>query len=205
MPCGARRRCPGRRGNDQMADVARHDGKRIRRSALRAQNRIICACSGPCLTRRPNAPIRRSAPDELAPVRQARPGTRQVPERYTATGAQPGADTSLAIISVPAPGRHWPRPADRLHSARVPRAKPLCPWHQWAESCTLAQPRTPPSHARLRPWLVRGRGFRPRPSVKPAVTPTVLVAGRRPLYVRGHRNTGVYSDRRWRTLASSHA
>ena len=55
--------------------------------------------------------------------------------------------------------------ADRLHSARASRAKLSAHGIHGQRSAHSAQPRTP-SHTRPRPWLVRGRGFRPWPSVE---------------------------------------
>jgi hypothetical protein len=121
------------------------------------------------------------------------PSTTETKERAArARSARPASVTlsrtvSPAITAPALPGR--PIPGNQPGSGRTQghaRSTPLC---------------TSSRHTGLRgpcPWLVRGRGPRPWPSVKKPTVHTDRPDGTdaRPLCVRGHRNMTVYSDTR---------
>ena len=113
------------------------------------------------------------------------PGPSTPPANARATRARSArpATVTLSRISGPAisapafPGR--PRPREITGAARPD-----------VRECTLD------SAAHVKPEPATGAA-RPWPSVESQrCTPTVLAAGRRPLYVRGHRDTSVHSATR---------
>jgi hypothetical protein len=144
----------------------------------------------------PLAQIRRSASDELALVRQA---LAQVHGRYPKGTQQPehGQAQIPAWRSSPCP--HPAATGRGPPIGYIPHGIPsqaLCPWHPWAEICTLRSATDAKPHAApVRGSSVDAAFVRGRPW-KPTVTPTVLTAARRPLYVRGQRNTTVHSATR---------
>ena len=130
-----------------------------------------------CRTAR--SPARRRQP------RTGDPGPSTPPTNARATRARSARPATVTLsrmsrpaISAPAfPGR--PRPREITGAARPD-----------------VRERTLDSAAHVKPEHATGAA-RPRPSAESRrCTPTVLAAGRRPLYVRGHRDTPVHSATR---------